>query len=288
MDHEFTFRQLKALDLTDMYLAFLSAFSDYPIDFKLSKEQFVRKFVEKLKIDFGLSVAAFDEENLCSFIFTSVNYYEGKLTAYNGGTGVRPPYRGKKLTEGMYEYLTPLLHDRGIKQCVLEVLTENQRAIKAYTNVGFTKSKTYKCFRLASPYKLKRRVDFPIKIYAVKEPTWHLYERFATDDPSFLDCSQMISQNLANESIIEAHLDGACVGYAIFQSAAGRVSQIAVDNKFRQHGIGAALLNYMYELSIQKNLTVININIEAKETLTFFERLGFENQINQYEMVLTL
>lgn len=271
-----------------MYIAFLDAFSDYPIGFKLTKEQFVRKFVEKLKIDFTLSIGAFDEEALAGFVFTSVNFYEGKKTAYNGGTGVRPVYRGHRLTSKIYDYLLPLFRERQIRQCVLEVLTENQRAIKSYESIGFKKTKHFNCFKLISKKPVERPLKLELSLFPVDYPDWLTYQRFGDFPPSFLDSPDMITENLANEMMVEAHHADQCVGYAIFQPSFGRVSQIGVHPDYRNQGIGSKLMQYIYNKSFQKALTVINVNENALQTIQFFEHIGFQNQLNQYEMILAL
>jgi ribosomal protein S18 acetylase RimI-like enzyme len=291
MNDSFYIKPFKPVDLTEMYLTFIDAFSDYPISFKLSKEQFVRKFVQKLNIDFNLSIGTFTYDGgMAGFIFTALNYYEGKLTAYNGGTGVRPRYRGNKLTPLMYDYLRPVLAEKKVKQCVLEVLSSNERAIKAYTNIGFEKTKYFQCYTSSSKvlnHNVKRS-SYVDEIFEVKQPSWHLYEKFCDFQPSFLDTSRMITDNLANETVIEARHDGVCVGYAIYQPSFGRISQIGIESSKRRSGIGSSIIHYIYETSLQKNLTIINVNDEAKGTKFFFESLGFENQIDQYEMILTL
>jgi ribosomal protein S18 acetylase RimI-like enzyme len=284
-------KPLRPLDLTEMYLTFLDAFADYPVPFKLTKEQFVRKFVQKLKIDFNLSVGAFSYDGaMAGFIFSTVNYYEGKLTSYNGGTGVRARYRGQQLTSRMYEYLTPLLKKQSIKQCVLEVLTSNARAIKAYENIGFEKTRLFKCYNLSKkPPKLNKKDNLSIdELITVKYPNWDAYEKFFDHQPSFLDSTRMITDNLANETIIEARSQDQCVGYAIYQPSFGRISQVGIDRNMRRKGIGAAIINYIYQSSNQKSLTVVNVNDEAESTKLFFESLGFENQVDQYEMILSL
>lgn len=283
-------KALKPVDLTEMYITFLDAFSDYPIPFKLTKEQFVRKFVQKLKIDFGLSSGAYNYDgSLAGFIFTAINYYEGQLTAYNGGTGVRPRYRGFRLTTQMYEYLIPLFQEKNIKQCVLEVLTSNSRAIKAYEGIGFVKTKLFKCYVLNEnqpSFKDVKAKSF--EIIQVKYPNWNLYERFCDYQPSFLDSSRMIADNLANETIIEARENDVCIGFAIFQPNFGRISQIGIEHSNRRNGIGSGLMEYIYESSVIKKLTIINVNDEASGTKEFFSSLGFENQIDQYEMIMPL
>ncbi|QSE98046.1 GNAT family N-acetyltransferase [Fulvivirga lutea] len=284
-------KPLKPVDLTEMYITFLDAFSDYPIPFKLTKEQFVRKFVQKLKLDFGLSVGAYHYDGaLAGFIFTAVNYYEGKLTAYNGGTGVRPRSRGFRLTTQMYEYLIPLLKAREIKQCVLEVLTSNDRAIKAYEGIGFERTKYFKCYILnnENPDFSKTDQSGNYEIKEVKIPNWNLYDKFCDYAPSFLDTSRMIDDNLANETIVEVREDDECVGFAIYQPSFGRISQIGIKPEKRRNGIGTTLMNYIYQNSILKKITIINVNEESEGTKLFFQSLGFENQIDQYEMILSI
>lgn len=283
-------KALKPAELTDMYIAFLDSFSDYPVPFNLTKEQFVRKFVQKLKIDFGLSCGAYHYDgSLAGFIFTTVSYYKGKQTAYNGGTGVRPLYRGNKLTTQMYEYLIPLLKKHSVSQCVLEVLTSNEKAIKAYSAIGFEKSNYYKCFVLtSSTLQVNLEMSPNIQLIKVSRPNWSRYEKFWDYAPSFLDSSSMIQLNLANETIVEARINDECVGYVIFQPSFGRLSQIGVHHDYRKQGIGEALIHFVREHSIQKKISIINVSIDTDTTTTFFEKLGFENQIDQYEMTLAL
>ena len=288
MPADFTIRSFRPADLTDMYLVFLDSFSDYQVPFKLSKEQFVRKFVQKLKIDFNLSLGAFDGDAVMGFIFSTVNYYEQKLTAYNGGTGVRPRYRRKGIVKALYDYMLPLLAGREVKQCVLEVLTTNIRAIKAYENIGFIKSKYLKCYKLESEFLLSRASKIPLQFVKALEPDWYQYEKFYDYYPTFLDSRLMINENLANEEIIEVRTDGLLAGCAIYQPALGRISQIAVNPKFRGVGVGRSLIQYIYRNSQQKALTMINVNENARDTVNFFETLGFENQLDQFEMVLNL
>lgn len=269
-----------------MYFAFLDAFSHYPVPFRLNKEQFVRKFVEKLNIDFSLSVGAYDYEVLCGFIFTSINMYKGKLTAYNGGTGVKIAYRGNKLTSKMYDYLIPKFRAKGVRQCVLEVLVDNYGAIKVYEQIGFYKSALYYCFNLKDEITPRAQTLANLEIIKIHQPQLERYEAFHESEPSFLDSLEMIMENIANEEIIEARIDGETVGYAIFQPAFGRLSQIAVSSGMRRKGIGYAMIAHIFYNSHTSSLTAINIHEKDDALIKFMLALGFTNQLNQYEMIL--
>lgn len=282
-------KTLSPKDLNEMYFVFLDAFSDYPIPFRLNKEQFVRKFVEKLKIDFPLSIGAFDYEALVGFVFTSVNYYNKKLTAYNGGTGVRPSYRGRKITARMYDFLIPKFHERHIKQCVLEVLTQNEHAIKIYSSIGFEKHGLLHSFRLVDVDIIeKKKSDLKIEILRVHHPDWSRYEKFQDFSASFLDSMGMITENIANEEIVEARVEGNVAGYAIYQPAFARISQLAVDPGMRRQGIASTLLKYIFQDTHNKEITVINVDEKDDSMIAFLNRLGFEKQLSQYEMILPL
>lgn len=284
---KFTFRALAPKDLNDIYFCFLDSFSDYPINFRLNKEQFVRKFVEKLKMDFSFSAGAYDYEAMAGFIFTTINQYNGKLTAYNGGTGVRPLFRGNRLTQQMYDFLIPKFQEKGVEQCALEVLVNNKNAIKVYEGIGFVKSDVLRSFK--SPKKIKKKAppSPDLKIFSIVEPGWEHYEKFQDVNPSFLDTSAMITENIANEEIIEAHINGELAGYAIYQPAFARLSQMAVKPQFRRTGVGSELIHYILK-SGTNELSVINVREQDKEMTDFFKNLGFTNHINQYEMFLSI
>lgn len=285
-EQTFSIRSLSPKDLNMMYFTFLDSFSDYPMPFRLTKEQFVRKFVEKLKVDFSLSCGIYENDAMAGFIFTSTNYYLGKLTAYNGGTGVRPSYRGKRFTCRMYEFLLPQLKKEGIKQCILEVLINNPAAIRIYEEIGFQKKALLSCFILKEKMARKNKMINNIEIRKISEPDWSKYEDFQDFQATFLDTFTMIDQNLVNEDIIEARIDDEWVGYAIYQSSFGRLSQLAVKPEMRRKGIGSAIMEYILKTSHNKELSVINVNEKDKSMMKFLEALNFKNYINQYEMVL--
>ncbi len=284
-------KPLKPTQLTDIYIAFMDAFSDYPLPFRLTKEQFVRKFVQKLSLDFSLSAGAYEYDgSLAAFIFTAINRYEDKLTAYIGGTGVRVKNRGERLTTQMYEYLTPLFKRHKVSQCVLEVLITNHRAIKAYEAIGFERTKYFKCYALERDKPTFNKVELPtnVEIKTVQNPNWKLYQQFSDYKPSFLDSIEMISGNHINEVIIEMKQEDVCIGYAIYQPSFGRISQIGVDAEKRRQGVGKALVDHMFKTCSLKRLTIVNVNDAATTTKKFFESIGFDNQIDQYEMIMAL
>ena len=277
-------RSLDEKDLPEMFRAFKSAFSDYSVPFDLSEEQFLRKFVDKLNINFMLSAGAYSDDRMAGFIFSSINKYEGLFTAYNGGTGVLPEYRGKGITYRMYDYLLPLFHKEAVAQCILEVLTSNQKAINVYKNIGFQITRNFKCYKFNPASPVSDKENILVQVRRVESPDWKTYTKFFDYIPSYLDSRAIIQNNISNEVIIEAELDEKTVGYAIFQPIAGRISHLAVDTEHRGNGIGSMLLRRIYTDSLNKSLTMLNVLEEASNVHGFLIKSGFENDIDQYEM----
>ena len=104
--------------------------------------------------------------------------------------------------------------------------------------------------------------------------------------PSFQDVNQQIFYDRNNETILEAYWDDQLVGYIIFHTDNGRISQLAVLKEFQGKGIGSRLLKETYWLLKQKSITLINLRAEETDTASFLEKRGFINEVDQYEMDL--
>lgn len=284
----YTFRPFVDEDLPKMHQVFLEAFADYTLPFKLSYQQFLEKFIHKLNINLSLSVGAFLDDQLIAFMFTGVDIYNNKKTAYNGGTGVLPAYRGKSLTMKMYEYLWPLFEKEGIKQAILEVITTNARARKSYQKCGFSIHKLYHCFQLKAENFPKNTTVSPVTVVKKAKANWSLYATFSDCKPAYLDSTPVLKHNIPNEHIAEASVDNHVVGFIIFQPDASRISQLAVERKYRSQGVGKALLHYALQHTSSKTITLINIDHKEKEVTQALQHCGFENTVDQYEMIKLL
>lgn len=282
----YDFRGLEKTDIKEMHQAFLLAFADYQLPFRLSYEQFIQKFILKLNIDYPLSVGIFDDKKLVAFIFTSVGEYRGLKTAYNGGTGVIPGHRSKGLTIQMYEYLWPKFKQENITQAVLEVLTENEQAIKSYRSCGFSIYTTYHCFSITSD-SLRKGSSVPegFLIEKATQADWALYRRFHDTETYFLDSIPMLKHHLSDEYLAEAKIGDRVVGYVIFQPQVSRISRLAVDKDFRGRGIGKELISYSLQLSNSHPVTILNIDYKETELISLLRHLGFRQTVDQYEMV---
>ena len=267
--------------------AFHLAFKNYPVRFHLSEEQFHSRFVQKLHIDYEHSIGAFDQGRLVGFIFVAISEYQGQLTCYNGGTGVVPEYQGKGLSRTIYKEVSKGVVTLGVRRHLLEVITDNQRAVTAYQKYGFEMSRLFHCYQLRDEL---RPVDPDQQLSIRKAVVQRMpeYMKFQDTEASFIDSNHHLHHHIARETILEAHYQGHLAGYLIFQPEFGRISQMAVAPAFRRKGIGTALLEKARQMSIQKNLTILNIEEKEEGIAQFYTSNGFVRMLSQHEMVLPL
>ncbi|WP_422361307.1 GNAT family N-acetyltransferase [Reichenbachiella sp.] len=281
------YRTLTKADLGQMHRSFIEAFSNYQVNMKMTREAFEDRMLHKLNINFDLSPSVFSGDKLVGFIFQTINEYEGVLTAYNGGTGVIPGYLGQGLTAKLYDFISPRLIGEGVEKCVLEVLTENKQAIKAYRNSGFEVSKDFQCLLLRDGIlDLKTKNEFEIN--EVKDFQIEEYQLLGDILPSMLDQLEQVKYHLPSERILEVRIGHELQGFIIFQPHNGRITQLAVRKNSRRQGIGTALIHHAHLMSESKNFSVLNIEATQDGIISFFEKLGFSRDLKQYEMARLL
>lgn len=281
-----TFKHFEEQYIGALYEAFIASFSSHQVSFKPSFQAFRIRVLHKLSIDPKLSVLAMDGDKCAGFVLQTINKYEGKVTAYNGGTGVVPEYRSNHLALKMLDFVIPELAKKNTERVLLEVVSSNVPAIKTYEKIGFNYRKTYKCYKLVDSLAELRQLDKGTQIRKIKSPDFSLYKTLADITPSFIDYDHQIARNLENEIILEVTAERKTVAYCIFQPHLGRISQMGVKSANRQQGIGSALLKQVQLLSERPELTLINVPQDYQPMQLFLEALGFQNQVDQYEMEL--
>lgn len=281
-------RSLQESDIPEMHRAFVRAFSDYPLSFNMDKEQFIRKFVQRLHINFELSGGAFANNRMVGFIFTATGNYHGMTTAYNGGTGVIPEFRGRQIASSIYQVLIEKFRNENIEQCVLEVLTDNKRALAVYEKSGFRITRFYRCFKCEAGDFNGSTANPLAAVIQQKNANWDLYHNFTSCERSFLDQFDRLPLDFDLEKILEVWFQGQCVGFSVYQPDIGRVSHFAVKEEERRKGMGTALFREMLKNCSTPFLTALNVDDDNIAARNFLQKIGFENKVNQYEMILKL
>ncbi len=134
---------LENVDIKELTQAYNLGFSDYQITLSMSEEKLLRTLKKNGYLPTS-SVGLFDENKLVGFVLNGVrdNY------CYDSGTAIIPSYRGNGYAHILLEKTLSLLTDQDIHTWVLEVLTNNTKAINLYKSIGFTQQRDFNCYQI--------------------------------------------------------------------------------------------------------------------------------------------
>lgn len=276
-------KTLEGADLKDILTVFNTSFSDYFIPFRLTEEQLRTKMLAD-KTDLKLSVGAFENGNLISFILHGFDIINNQRLVYNGGTGVIPERRGAGLAKKMYQFVLPYLIQKGVNRIVLEVISENVKAIKSYENSGFRTTRELVCYKGQTQITL---INKELEIRNLIKYDWNLLESFWDILPTWQN-SKSVLDNLRPISVsLGAYIKNQLVGYVIYNPNNNRIQQIAVHQDFRKMRIASTLIFELTKMH-EQSLSIINVDKSSKSTNIFLSKIGLENNLVQLEMELEL
>ncbi|AZA78062.1 GNAT family N-acetyltransferase [Chryseobacterium sp. G0186] len=274
------FKTLKNIDLEELLSVFNHSFSDYVIPFHLTREILDFKIATE-KIDLSLSVGAFEDDCLVAFILQAEKIENGRGTVYNAGTGVIPESRGKGLVRKMYDFIIPVLKERNINTLLLEVIDNNQQAIRAYENLGFTIVRRLLCFH-GNTNQAHHNSEVIIKELA--DFQWEKFSSFWDVEPSWQGSAFVVKDMKKNCIILGAFKDEKLVGYVVYNSTVRKVYQIAVDKNHRRQGIGSILFEVIKNNINGQPISLNNVDEISEDTAIFLQKIGLNNHVSQFEM----
>lgn len=275
------FNTLSHTAIDELLEVFNYSFSDYVVPFHLTKEVLISKIAAE-KLDMSLSVGAFENGKLVSFILQSEKLENGKKIIYNGGTGVIPESRGKGLVRKMYDFIIPVLKERNADTLLLEVIEGNKNAIRAYENLGFNIVRRLLCFN----GNIQQRNDTAeVSVQDMKEFPWKLMQSFWDIEPSWQGSVFVLEPMPENYVTLGAYHGDTLVGYIIYGPASKKVYQFAVDKNYRNQGIGTALFNAIRERNNGQTIALNNVDDSSENTSVFLsQKIGLTNWLSQFEM----
>jgi len=270
-------KNLSSVSFEEVLDCFLVAFYNYYVKMPTDSGYYKQRW-KAAKVDFNFSYGMFDEGKLVGFIIHAVDRRFGKLMAFNTGTGVIPSYRGKKIVKSIYDYALKDLHQNGIEKSTLEVIRENEAAVRSYKSVGFEICKKYECY--AGDIKIDDPDPFELKEIAIKDINWEA-----------LPNQQSYSWDFQKETVLEGK-------YTFFHVLKDKVPEsFFIINPQNLYLAQFDLLNtdnkgwkrlFSAIRSISGTIKVINIDDRFKDKIEQLGLIGLENTVNQYELELDI
>lgn len=281
------YRSLEKESYEKIYQCFSEAFSDYIVKIQLSFEKFQKTMVRN-GVDLEFSIGSYDGGNLVGFILNGIGTWENTPTVYDSGTGMMKEYRGKKHSKKMFEALKQKLLENNFSQYLLEVIQTNTPAYTLYSNEGFEVSRELSCFWIEKE-NLNPQIDAGLDLHFKKTSLdWSVLKTFWNFPPSWQNSIQAIERVSDDFEKMGVYLDNTLIGYGIFDPQSGEIVHIAVKKELRRKGVGSMLLHTISTQTKGSNLRILNIDKKDQETMDFFRRNEFINDVDQYEMTLNL
>lgn len=276
-------RTLENVTVTELLTTFNEAFSDYLVKFELTEQQLNDK-MQSEGSSLIHSVGMFDQGRLVGFMLLAFAEIDGKKVIYNGGTGVIPSYRGKGITQQLYQYAIHYLAEQDIKSHLLEFIKGNTFAQRVYESVGFKIVRELDCLR--GPVG-KSALSEGVTFKELKSVDWNQLKAFFTIQPSWQNNIESVVRATGKRKTIGCYVSDELVGFACFNPENGRIALMAIDPAARRKGYGSQLLSCVQQ-QFNGELSVFNVDKSHTETHEFFKKKGLQSVVEQYEMILEL
>ncbi|WML39709.1 GNAT family N-acetyltransferase [Neobacillus sp. OS1-2] len=267
-----------------IYQAFHTGFSDYIIKMDIAEDVFLARFFGPEGNKRENSFIAFDQDEPVGVILGGIKIYEGIQTMRCGTLAIHPAYRGRGISQKLFELHKQEAMKHGCKQLFLEVIVGNDRAVRFYEKLGYEKIYDLVYYTLEDLSLLEKpdseifinRIDFEEFKQAVGNWDYHINWQ---NDLDYIEQTRNISYYHARRE------DGLAGCLAI--SAAGTIHFLMVDRKERGKGVGTQLLQTAgHELHLSKMSAGFPNNSLLEG---FFKKQGFKKGVlKQFEMYLLL
>ncbi|MHC4499415.1 MAG: GNAT family N-acetyltransferase [Planctomycetota bacterium] len=282
-------KQLSTINIETVHEAHVKAFAHYVEPFALSFQQF-KYMLERRGCNLDLSFGAFNNNELVGFVLNGIGTWNGRLTAYDTGTGIIKTFRKKGIAARMLSESLPVLRDNNMSQYLLEVIRTNTPAYDLYKKAGFEVTREFDYY-ISTKDKVvirgsKLSDEFPLR--EIDDPDWDLFRTFWDFVPSWQNSIDSISRKFDRFTILGMFDNDNIVGYGVIEKETGDIPQLGIDKEHRRQGLGTTLLHRLLQYSESDEIKILNVcagNVPFKK---FAGSIKLTPGLGQYEMLLKL
>ncbi|MDN3015315.1 GNAT family N-acetyltransferase [Paenibacillus sp. BSR1-1] len=133
---QYTIKKLTECTIQEAVMAWNRGFEGYFVQIEMTPDMFFNRLVNE-GLSLSDSVVVFDQKEPIAIVVNGFRTVEGKKTAWNGGTGIAPEYRGKGVSQLLMEETLKIYQENGVEAATLEAIKENEKAIRLYQRFGY-------------------------------------------------------------------------------------------------------------------------------------------------------
>lgn len=288
MNTDYGIRFLDKTPFEDIHRAMTEAFVDYLLDMSYMTKDVLWSRAVKNGVDYGCSPGAFHEGKLVGLTLIGRGTWAGEPAAFDACTGIVKAHRGHGLAGKLFHAALPELKRRGTRRFLLEVLQENEPAIKAYERTGFRITRPLACFQ-------RENTELPQVpgAWDIRPVGRELLGTFQADldwTPSWENSFDAIHAIPDEVQWFGAFENSVCVGLAVHYPILRWIMMLVVKRAHRGRGIGKALLVHALRQVAPEGRPVRANNVDPSDVVlvSLLHRCGFREFTRQYEMVFEL
>lgn len=262
---------LEKVNSTELTKAYTLGFSDYQISLSLNEEN-LENTLKKNGYEGKSSVGLFEEHELVGFVLNGVRGNYG----YTLGIAIIPHYRGNGYARLLLAETLSLFSNQNIHTWVLEVLSDNTKAIRLYQSIGFTQQRLFNCYSIqAETIKTQetgitltrqQRITIP---YGECLPSWqHEEEAIKIEGSPTWDIMAKKRK----------------VGTLCYDPETGSIVQIHIQDEERRKGYARQTIIEAANLCKAEQLRFVRIDARYLPLNNLLETVGFACFATQLEM----
>ena len=291
-------RRLSSCSFDQALQAWNEGFQGYFVDLTLSLDAYVGRFKsEGLSPEYSLM--AFYDGRPVGFLLNGLRTIEAGKVAWNGGTGVSPEFRGRRVATALMRATLDLYREHGVEVATLEAIRENESAISLYRKFGYEIVDRLLFLRHEGKIDSRSLATNDAGLLSVKSVPPQLIGKLSFYPKLVPWQAQWQSVSLSNgEALVVSDTDGMEVGYALYNrkldeqgSLASIVLHQCVVNPecAEGEGIVRSALQYLYApLEVECRRSTHNLSASNPTVERMLQACGLTPFVEQVHMVTRL
>ncbi|MFC3745919.1 GNAT family N-acetyltransferase [Paenibacillus sp. GCM10012306] len=270
-----------------IHAAFLLGFSDYYLPLTLDQQVFTERFFGPEGNTLEHSFIALDGEDPVGLILGGIRQFDGLKTMRCGGFCIAPDYRGRGISDKLFQLHSSAAIAEGCEQLFLEVLKVNSRAIRFYEKQGYQAVDTLEYYTGEASALPPLSIAPACTVEAISFGTLQAFRESLTDCHINWQCDPPFYATSTDSALLAALDEDHRQIALIAMSKQGQINLLWVDPLRRRQRLGLFMIA---EAAARQHTEKLNVCLTGSAALGgYFQALGFGKlEVEQIEMHLPL